>query len=224
MNVASGERRCDALDCANSPKPIGGNLKKSGDMFIALAGLIVLLPLFALCAIGILLTSGGPVFFAHRRVGFNGRSFGCIKFRTMRPNSEALLNAYFAANPSALAEWNATQKLRSDPRVTWFGRLLRKSSLDELPQLLNVLAGQMSVVGPRPVTAQELTRYGRYAAQYVSCRPGITGVWQVSGRSTTTYRRRVACDNYYGRNWSFALDVMVILKTLPALAESGAAC
>jgi exopolysaccharide production protein ExoY len=223
MNGALGER-CVESDCVKRPGPIGGNLKKSVDIVAALAGLTLLLPLFALCAVGISLTSSGPVFFAHRRVGFNGRSFNCLKFRTMRPSSDALLTAYLAANPSARAEWHATQKLRADPRVTWFGRMLRKSSLDELPQLLNVLAGQMSVVGPRPVTPQELKRYGRYAAQYVSCRPGITGVWQVSGRSTTTYRRRVACDNYYGRNWSFALDVIVILKTLPALTESGAAC
>jgi exopolysaccharide production protein ExoY len=123
-------------------------------------------------------------------------------------------------NPAAAAEWAANRKLRFDPRVTAMGSILRKSSLDELPQLFNVLKGEMSIVGPRPVTDEELERYGGAVGEYLACRPGITGLWQVSGRSTTSYDKRVACDTFYARNWSLALDAKILIVTLPSLVIS----
>jgi exopolysaccharide production protein ExoY len=134
------------------------------------------------------------------------------------------LRKLLESDPSAAAEWATNRKLRNDPRITAIGGILRKSSLDELPQLFNVLKGDMSIVGPRPVTDDELERYASSVNAYLSCRPGITGLWQVSGRSTTTYNKRVACDTFYARNWSMALDVKIIAVTIPALLVSDNAC
>ncbi|MCL8485493.1 sugar transferase [Bradyrhizobium denitrificans] len=147
-----------------------------------------------------------------------------MKFRTMVPDAAERLQALLASDPAAAAEWAATRKLQNDPRVTAIGAILRKSSLDELPQLFNVLRGEMSIVGPRPVTEEELERYSTSVGAYLSCRPGITGLWQVSGRSTTSYEKRVACDAYYAHNWSMVLDAKIIVVTIPALLSTDGAC
>jgi len=204
--------------------PIGGTKKRLMDIAVATAAITLLLPLLALCALAVMLTSEGPVIFRHRRIGFQGRHFGCLKFRTMLPDADQRLQEYLSANPDANREWAATRKLRHDPRITAFGRIMRKTSLDELPQLLNVIMGDMSLVGPRPIVQAELAKYAHNISEYLACRPGITGFWQVSGRSNTSYRRRVACDSYYARNWSFILDCKIILLTLPALLGDEGAC
>jgi exopolysaccharide production protein ExoY len=168
--------------------------------------------------------SPGPVLFRHNRVGFNGKRFGCLKFRTMAAtNAPERLRRHLEEDPAAAAEWIATRKLRNDPRVTAMGSILRKSSLDELPQLFNVIKGDMSIVGPRPVTEEELGRYSDAVNSYYSCRPGITGLWQVSGRSATTFQRRVVLDNYYAGHWSMVLDVKIMMATIPAVCFSDTA-
>ena len=196
--------------------------KRTLDLAIAALVLAGLSPL--LLAIAMLVRSdGGPVLFGHNRLGQGGRRFRCLKFRTMVSDAEFRLQALLAADPAAAAEWAATQKLSHDPRVTGIGAVLRKTSLDELPQLLNVLRGEMSLVGPRPIVAAEVPRYGDDIACYFAVPPGVTGLWQVSGRSDTTYARRVQLDVAYVRHWSFWRDVAILLKTIPAvLAHRGA--
>jgi exopolysaccharide production protein ExoY len=198
-------------------RPIGLGTKRTIDILLALFGIILLAPLLIICFVAVLATSPGPALFSHRRVGFNGKPFGCLKFRTMVTDAPQRLQQLLQSDPAAAAEWAATCKLRHDPRITAIGTLLRKSSLDELPQLFNVLRGDMSIIGPRPVTQDELVRYAGAASAYMACRPGITGLWQVSGRSTTTYSKRVACDAYYAQNWSLALDAKILIITVPAL-------
>ncbi|WP_035657150.1 sugar transferase [Bradyrhizobium sp. STM 3809] len=207
-----------------SPAPVGVLPKRLVDIVLALGGIILLAPLLAICYAAVILSSPGPALFRHKRVGFNGRIFECLKFRTMVPDAAERLEELLASDPSAAAEWAATRKLKNDPRVTAIGAILRKSSLDELPQLYNVLKGEMSIVGPRPVTEEELDRYATSVGAYLSCRPGITGLWQVSGRSTTSYEKRVACDAYYAHNWSMVLDAKIIVVTLPALLSTDGAC
>jgi exopolysaccharide production protein ExoY len=201
-------------------QPIGLTSKRVADLILACSGIILLAPLLLLCFLACRLTSRGPALFRHRRVGFRGRYFQCLKFRTMVSNSEECLSKYLVSNPQANAEWAATRKLRFDPRVTAIGSILRKTSLDELPQLFNVLRGEMSIVGPRPVTQEELVRYSSNVDAYLACRPGITGLWQVSGRSGTSYDKRVACDAFYARNWSMILDAKIVIVTIPAVLDS----
>lgn len=181
---------------------------------VAFVILIMLSPLMALIAIAIWRTDGAPVFFGHYRVGRNGDLFRCLKFRTMRRDSEQRLTRLLAEDEVARAEWERDQKLTNDPRVTPIGRFLRRSSLDELPQLINVLAGEMRLVGPRPVTPSELRRYDGVLWHYVSVHPGMTGLWQVSGRNKTTYAERVALDRHYIENASLALDLKILALTV----------
>lgn len=185
---------------ARSKAPVGRTSKRLIDIVLALSGIVLIAPLLVICFAAIVLTSRGPALFRHRRVGFNGKHFDCLKFRTMVPDAPARLRELLETDPIAAAEWHANRKLRYDPRITAIGAILRKSSLDELPQLFNVLKGDMSIVGPRPVTDEELERYAGSIGEYLACRPGITGLWQVSGRSTTSYEKRVACDAFYARN------------------------
>ena len=208
---------------ADSPRPIGLTSNRAIDVLLALSGIVLLAPLLALCFVVTFITSPGPVLFRHKRVGFRGKSFDCLKFRTMVPDASERLRRLIETDPVAAAEWAANQKLRNDPRVTAIGAILRASSLDELPQLFNVLMGDMSIVGPRPVTEEELIKYSRAAAAYYACHPGITGVWQVSGRSATTFNKRVACDSFYARHWSIALDAKIIIATIPAVCFSDSA-
>lgn len=189
------------------------------------AGLLLLLAAPAFLAIAALVRmDGGRVFYAHPRVGRGGETFGCLKFRSMVMDADRRLAELLENDAEARAEWQATRKLKNDPRVTWIGRFLRATSLDELPQLINVLKGEMSLVGPRPVQASELAAYYGAAAQhYLSVRPGITGPWQVSGRSDTSYAQRVALDVGYVTHPSILRDVKILLQTpVAVLARKGA--
>jgi exopolysaccharide production protein ExoY len=198
-------------------RPIGLTSKRIVDIILSLSGIVLLAPLLIICSVVTFITSPGPIMFRHRRVGYNGKDFDCLKFRTMVSDAPARLTQLLETDPVAAAEWSTNRKLRDDPRVTAIGSILRQSSLDELPQLFNVLRGDMSIVGPRPVTEEELVMYAGAADAYLACRPGITGLWQVSGRSTTTYNKRIACDTFYARSWSMTLDAKIIIVTLPAL-------
>jgi exopolysaccharide production protein ExoY len=165
----------------------------------------------------------GPVIYRHRRVGRDGQMFECLKFRTMVPNADQVLRELLERDPAIKQEWLRDHKLRCDPRVTRLGRFLRRTSLDELPQLWNVMRGEMSLVGPRPVVREELLRYGRNVRAYLSAKPGITGLWQVKGRNDTDYRRRVVLDTYYVKNQNLMLDLYILLKTTRVvLGGSGA--
>lgn len=197
-----------------SPSP---TLSRALDLAVAIAALIVLGPLMAVVAVVCTLSDRGPALFAHRRIGLNGRPFGVLKFRSMRINSDAVLAAHLLNSPEAAAEWDADHKLRDDPRVTRVGSFLRKSSLDELPQIFNVLRGEMSIVGPRPIVAAEVSRYGQLFECYCSVKPGMTGLWQVSGRNDVTYEHRVHMDALYARHRSVWLDVKIIAATIPAV-------
>jgi lipopolysaccharide/colanic/teichoic acid biosynthesis glycosyltransferase len=197
-----------------SSVPIGGRTKRLLDIAVSLTVLVAIWPLFLLIVLVMKVTDPGPVFFMHERVGFNGRRFRCLKFRSMVVDADAALQALLRRDPDAAREWRETQKLRNDPRTTAIGRLLRVTSLDELPQLINVLIGDMSIVGPRPVVTSEVARYGSHFSDYASARPGLTGPWQVSGRSDTTYHERVRLDVDYVRNWSLARDGLLILRTV----------
>ncbi len=201
-------------------RPVGGTAKRAFDIFAALFLLVVLSPLLIGLAVLISATSSGSVFYAHRRVGFDGQAFRCLKFRTMRADGDEVLKRHLDLNPAARAEWEETRKLRDDPRVTAVGQTLRKLSLDELPQLINVLRGEMSFVGPRPVVSDELIRYGRSNRYYLRARPGITGLWQVSGRSNTSYARRIAFDRVYVLKSGTAMDMSILARTLPAVIRS----
>jgi len=197
--------------------PILNTLKIAMDIGAASVLALVLLPVLLIVAVLIKMDGGGPVFYTHTRVGLGGERFGCFKFRTMYVDAAARLQALLSSDPVIALEWSANEKLTNDPRITRIGSFLRSTSLDELPQLMNVIFGEMSLVGPRPVTPSELARYGSIALYYLARRPGITGLWQVSGRSQLSYEARVNLDRDYVRNWSLALDFMIIAKTLPAV-------
>jgi Undecaprenyl-phosphate galactose phosphotransferase WbaP len=188
--------------------------KRALDLTACIVALLLLSPLFLAIAAAIKVTSRGPVFFGHSRYGRDGLTFKALKFRTMRQNSDLILASYLALNPEAKIEWELNHKLKNDPRVTAIGRWLRRFSLDELPQLLNVAVGQMSLVGPRPIVSAEIAKYGRGYELYTRVLPGITGLWQVSGRNNTTYDERVSFDEYYVRNWSVWFDIYILIRTL----------
>jgi exopolysaccharide production protein ExoY len=190
-------------------------LKRLIDIAAAAAILLAVTPLLLAIAALILLRDGRPIVYRHRRLGQGGAGFDCLKFRTMVRDADAALAAHLAADPAARAEWESSQKLRDDPRILGaIGRLLRRSSLDELPQLWNVLRGEMSLVGPRPIVADELVHYGRRAKWYFATRPGLTGPWQVSGRSDTSYATRVRLDVHYAQNLSLWRDLGILLRTV----------
>ena len=187
--------------------------KRVLDIAGALAIGLVFSPLILVIAVR-MAQEGGPILFRHRRIGQGGKIFECLKFRTMVPNAEQILQELLERDPEARAEWLRDHKLRSDPRVTRLGRFLRKTSLDELPQLWNVLRGEMSLVGPRPIVKEEMLRYGRYLPAYLAAKPGVTGLWQVTGRNDTNYRRRVVLDTYYVRKQTLLMDLRILLKTV----------
>jgi Undecaprenyl-phosphate galactose phosphotransferase WbaP len=197
-------------------------LKNIMDYTGAAVILILLSPLF-LFLFWKIKKDGGPAFFGHVRIGRNGRPFKCWKFRTMVPNAQAVLKELFEKDPAAQAEYEENFKLQNDPRITKVGHFLRKTSLDEIPQFINVLFGEMSLVGPRPVVDAEKKYYGDKFKYYTSVKPGITGLWQVSGRSDTGYEKRVALDVDYVENWSLGRDIYILLKTVQVvLARKGA--
>jgi Undecaprenyl-phosphate galactose phosphotransferase WbaP len=188
-------------------------LKRALDLIVTITLGLAALPLIGLIALLIRLGSPGPLFYGQERVGRFGRRFKAWKFRTMLPSADTVLAKYLDEHPELAAEWKANHKLRCDPRVTWIGRWLRSTSLDELPQIWNVLMGEMSLVGPRPIVTAEIEKYAECYEHYVQVLPGITGLWQVSGRNNTTYEERVALDVYYIQNWSLWLDVYILACT-----------
>jgi exopolysaccharide production protein ExoY len=198
--------------------------KRGLDVLGAIVLALVFSPLIlAIVIIALIRREGGSVIYKHRRVGQDGRAFECLKFRTMVPNADQVLRELLESDPAIKAEWVRDHKLRCDPRVTRLGRFLRRTSLDELPQLWNVMRGEMSLVGPRPVVREELLRYGRNVRAYLSAKPGITGLWQVKGRNDTDYRRRVVLDTYYVKNQNLVLDLYILVKTTRVvLGGSGA--
>ncbi len=202
----------------NLSQPLARTVKLALDAVCAAIILLVISPVLLAIAVLVKL-DGGPVFFAHPRIGAGGRRFPCLKFRSMRVDSAEVLDHLLSTNPAAAVEWAATQKLRNDPRVTKVGAWLRKTSLDELPQLLNVLRLEMSLVGPRPIVDAELAHYGENITYYYETRPGLTGLWQVSGRSDTTYQKRVQLDTWYVKNWTLWHDIAILAKTVPAVLD-----
>ena len=206
-----------SLRAGTTNPPLGGMSKRIMDLVVAISALVLAAPVMVVVALLIRITAGGPAVFSHSRVGFGGQPFKCYKFRSMVANSEEVLKAYLEANPHVGMEWEETQKLRNDPRVTFLGWMLRKSSLDELPQLFNIIRGDMSCVGPRPIVKDELNRYGDHLGEYLRTRPGLTGLWQVSGRSSMDYASRVALDSQYVRNWSVWLDIVILFRTVFAV-------
>ncbi|ENV61522.1 undecaprenyl-phosphate galactose phosphotransferase WbaP [Acinetobacter soli] len=188
-------------------------LKRIFDLVVSLSILIVLSPIMLFVFFKVR-ADGGPAFYGHERVGKDGKTFKCLKFRSMAINSKELLEKILATDPEARKEWEETFKLKDDPRVTKIGQFLRKSSLDELPQLFNILKGEMSLVGPRPITADELKRYEDDVAYYLMTKPGLTGLWQVSGRSDVDYATRIYFDAWYIKNWSLWNDLVIVLKTV----------
>jgi undecaprenyl-phosphate galactose phosphotransferase len=198
----------------NLARPWPQLVKRAFDVVAATGLLLFLAPLLALVALRIRLADGGGVIFAHTRVGRHGRLFPCFKFRTMVANSAEVLAELLARDPVARAEWAKDRKLRHDPRITALGRFLRRTSLDELPQLFNVLRGEMSLVGPRPVVPDELELYGEARIYYLQVRPGLTGLWQISGRNDIDYERRVSLDAWYVRNWTLWYDILILFRTL----------
>lgn len=212
-----------AWDCGGAPAfhiesslmlPLPQLLKRIFDFLIVLMGGLACLPIIAVIAVLIRCSSPGPIFYSQTRIARGGRTFRAWKFRTMACNAAELLESYLAAHPNLRREWEEDHKLKNDPRITKIGHFLRKTSLDELPQIWNVLRGEMSLVGPRPIVADEIPKYQECFDLYTKVRPGITGLWQISGRNNTTYAERVQLDSYYVRNWSLWLDLYILVRTI----------
>ena len=202
--------------------PAGQRSKRAFDLVASMVLIILFGPLLLLIALAVR-CDGGDALFGHRRIGAGGQTFRCWKFRSMVPDAEAVLADTLATDPAARAEWDKDFKLRNDPRVTPLGNFLRRSSLDELPQLFNVLKGEMSLVGPRPIVAAEVERYGQAMEEYRACKPGITGLWQVSGRNDVDYAERIELDRRYAWSWSLKGDVMILIRTLGVVARRSGA-
>jgi undecaprenyl-phosphate galactose phosphotransferase len=203
-------------------QPMPRFIKRAFDIVVSATLLLLISPIMAVLAL-MVKRDGGPALFGHNRIGKDAKVFNCLKFRSMIHNSQAVLERHLAEHPEARAEWEADHKLKNDPRVTRFGSFLRRSSLDELPQLINVLKGEMSLVGPRPIVEGEVSKYQCDIAHYYRVSPGITGLWQVSGRNDVTYKQRVQLDSWYVRNWSLWHDVAIMCKTVPALLKRSGA-
>ena len=206
-----------AVEIIRNQSRSGRTLKRIGDIVFSLIVLTLGLPIFILIAILVKLSSPGSVFYIQKRVGRNYREFGCIKFRTMYKDADDLLPNLLEKYPLMRKEFEKDFKLRQDPRITKLGRFLRRSSLDELPQFFNVLKGEMSVVGPRPIVSNEIIKYSLFMEEVISVRPGLTGLWQVSGRNNLSYKKRVELDLLYARNRNFILDLEIIILTLGVL-------
>ena len=206
-----------AVEIIRNQSRSGRTLKRIGDIVFSLIVLTLGSPIFILIAILVKLSSPGSVFYIQKRVGRNYREFGCIKFRTMYKDADDLLPNLLEKYPLMRKEFEKDFKLRQDPRITKLGRFLRRSSLDELPQFFNVLKGEMSVVGPRPIVSNEIIKYSLFMEEVISVRPGLTGLWQVSGRNNLSYKKRVELDFFYARNRNFILDLEIIILTLGVL-------
>lgn len=199
---------------------MSSNLIRVFDIIVALVMILIFLPLMALLALAIKATSSGPAIFYQNRVGRHGRTFPCLKFRTMVVDAQNQLESLLERSEEARTEWARDQKLRNDPRITPLGAFLRKTSLDELPQLFNIFVGQMSIVGPRPIVENEIVRYGSRFSYYCAVRPGLTGLWQVSGRNNISYARRVRLDSFYAQRQCFYFNMVICLRTVPAVLAS----
>jgi len=221
-NQSLAESQINACN-AKAHRIYHSKMKRFSDILIAAILLFVTAPLMGIAAFLIKL-DGGPVFFGHSRVGYQHRTFRCWKFRTMVVDADAVLANLLKTDSAARETWSRDFKLTNDPRVTWVGRIMRVTSIDELPQLWNVLKGDMSIVGPRPVTIRELAMYDANVDDYLSCRPGITGLWQVSGRSKLSYDDRVSLDTHYVRSWTFFLDIKIVFKTVGVVLGRQGAC
>jgi undecaprenyl-phosphate galactose phosphotransferase len=208
---------------AQSENASNFSAKRAFDIVGASLLLALCAPLMTLIYVALLL-SGGSAIFVQQRVGRDGGLFRCYKFRSMVKNANRVLGDYLEHNPAAREEWNRSFKLKHDPRITWFGQCLRKTSMDELPQLFNVLKGDMSLVGPRPIVPNEIELYAERIADYYRCRPGITGLWQVSGRNLVAYERRVRLDAIYARKQSLWLDVIILFRTVKVVISGVGAC
>jgi Undecaprenyl-phosphate galactose phosphotransferase WbaP len=198
-------------------QPING-LKRALDLMIAVTVLVFASPLMIALAVAVRLSDRGPALYKQTRIGRGGRPFTCYKFRSMVTDADARLHALLARDPVAAEEWRRDQKLRNDPRILGsVGRFLRLTSLDELPQLINIIRGDMSLVGPRPIVPSEIERYHTLYRYYTAVRPGVTGLWQVSGRNDISYAKRVRLDAAYARKWCLALDLWILARTVPAV-------
>ena len=206
-----------AVEIIRNQSRYGRTLKRIGDVIFSTLVLSLGSPIFILIGILVKLSSPGPVFYIQKRVGRNYKEFGCIKFRTMYEDADELLPNLLNRYPLMRKEFEKDFKLRHDPRITKLGRFLRRSSLDELPQFFNVLKGEMSVVGPRPIVSNEINKYSLFMEEVISVRPGLTGLWQVSGRNNLSYKKRVELDFFYARNRNFLLDLEIIILTLGVL-------
>jgi len=202
----------------NLARPLPRLSKRVFDIVGSGLGMAVLSPFFAFLVLSIR-KDGGRAFFGHDRIGQNGKAFKCYKFRSMVPNAQEVLQELLANDPQAREEWDRDFKLKNDPRITPIGAFLRKTSLDELPQLWNVLKGEMSLVGPRPVIEEELERYEEDVHYYLEVKPGMTGLWQISGRSDTDYDNRVYLDSWYVKNWSLWYDIAILFKTVNVVLQ-----
>lgn len=203
----------------NLARPLNRFIKTVFDYTLTIFGTIAISPILLAVAIWIYRDSPGPVIFKHTRIGKNGKPFPCYKFRSMCVDAKEKLAELLEKDPEARVEWERDFKLKNDPRITKSGAFLRKTSLDELPQIFNVLRGEMSLVGPRPIIQEELERYGEHVADYLMVKPGITGMWQVSGRSDIDYTERVSLDSWYVRNWSVWIDILLLWRTVKVVAS-----
>ena len=189
------------------------SIKKLFDLLFSLLILIVCLPLFIIIALLIKFSSRGPIFFLQERIGKNNITFKCIKFRTMHPEAKDILKNLLLKDDNLKREFEQTHKIKNDPRITIIGKFLRKTSLDELPQFINVLRNEMSIIGPRPIVLEEKIKYGENLKKVLSVKPGITGLWQVSGRNNLTYKKRVMLDLFYVENYNFIMDIKILVRT-----------
>lgn len=203
----------ESVKTSVASKSFAMKLRTFRDVLLSCVILTCLFPVLVILVI-VLVREGRPIIYQQQRVGEKGRHFYVLKFRTMVPNADALLENLFLEDEERRREWEKDQKLKSDPRITAVGRFLRKTSLDEIPQLINVIKGEMSLVGPRPVLQEELVKYGRSSRFYLKQKPGITGLWQVSGRNDISYRRRVAMDRLYATRGGFFMDFIILLRTI----------
>lgn len=212
-----------AIDAVEPVAVYASNGKRAVDLAVAIPALIFVAPIMGAIALAVKLGDEGPALFRQPRCGVKGETFECLKFRTMRKDAAERLERLLATDPEARAEWDRYQKLRKDPRVTAIGSFLRKTSLDELPQLWNILKGEMSIIGPRPITTGEIQRYGRNFHYYTAAKPGVIGMWQVNGRNKLTYDERVELDIKYTREWTFWTDIKIMAKAVPAVLFGGGA-
>lgn len=218
-------RGSSSLNNIGTSQPLGGAIKRNFDILFAIIAITASFGIVIISVVWIKVVSRGPAFFVHYRIGFGGEEFPCLKLRTMTVDADERLKAHLAANPRDRKEFEEHQKLTHDPRIVpGIGKFLRTTSLDELPQFLNVLLGHMSIVGPRPVTAAEVDRYGIHRATYLATRPGVTGLWQVSGRNALSFEERVEIDSEYVKNWSMGRDAKIILKTIKVVFTGEGAC